>query len=196
MKDVIARLQRELPDTDRDRYDVAYERGRAQARSGLLAGGLALGSAVGAGLMWLLDPVHGAGRRAELTSRVTGLKNQVAKTAGGKAEDLQNRANGFAIERGIKQLPGPTSTTEGWDSPSDGSPAESGQGTDYGEGYREGFGQTVDDPTAPGSQVPDPIEPQEVAEYGASGPVAGAAHEERTSVVSTQTEDEEAALRR
>lgn len=202
MKDAIARLQRELPDTDRDRYDIAYERGRAQARSGLLAGGLALGSAVGAGLMWLLDPTHGAGRRAELTSRLNGLRNQVAKTASGKAEDLQNRANGFAIERGIKQPPGEASTTDGSGAfVASGAAAGTGTdydgtGTDYGEGYREGFGQTVDDPTAPGSQVPDPIEPEEVAEYGASGPVAGAAHEERTSVVSSQTEDEEAALSR
>jgi len=84
MNDVIARLQRELPDTDRDRYDIAYERGRAQARSGLLLGGLALGSAIGAGLMWLLDPVHGAGRRADLASRATGLRSNVGRTTGEK----------------------------------------------------------------------------------------------------------------
>jgi len=169
MNDVIARLQRELPDTDRNRYDIAYERGRAQARSGLLIGGLALGSAVGAGLMWLLDPARGAGRRAELASRATDIKNDLAKTAGGKAGDLQNRVDGFAIERGIKDPP--TGDSHGHDHP------HAPRGADFGVGYREGFGASVADPTAPGSQVADPIKADEILEYGSSGPVAGAAHE-------------------
>jgi hypothetical protein len=101
MGNLISRIQRELPDTDKDRYDAAYERGRAQARSGRLVGGLALGAIVGAGLMFLFDPNRGAGRRAELASRTTGLRNDLARTAGGRVEDVQNRAKGAAIEAGI-----------------------------------------------------------------------------------------------
>jgi hypothetical protein len=163
MKNVLSRVQRELPDTDRDRYDIAYERGRAQARSGLLFGGLALGSTLGAALMWLFDPARGKGRRAQLASRFEGLKNDVARTASGRAEDLGNRVEGFAIERGIKEPPG-----EGDDSGRSGS-------AEYGEGYREGFGQTVADPSRPGSKVSEPLTAGEVAAFGPSGPVAGAA---------------------
>jgi hypothetical protein len=81
MKDLFNRIQRELPDTDKDRYDAAYDRGQAQARSGLLAGGLAFGALLGAGLMFLFDPHRGAGRRAELASRATGLRNRAKGTA-------------------------------------------------------------------------------------------------------------------
>jgi hypothetical protein len=219
VKDVVARVQRELPDTDKDRYDIAYQRGRAQARSALLAGGLAIGSAVGAGLMWLMDPAKGAGRRAQVTERFTGLRNQVSKNVGGKTQDIGNRVSGFAIERGIKQ-PGngshdATTADSAWSPVSHpASYAESSVGqadlagtspvsatagsstvasTDYGEGYREGFGATEHDATAPGSQVPDPISADEIVEHGSSGPVAGAAHDMPTSVVSRSTEEEEAA---
>ena len=91
MKDLVNRIQRELPDTDKDRYDIAYERGQAQARSGLLFGGLAFGALVGAALMFLFDPNRGADRRAQLASRVTGIRG-----------DLQNRAKGAAIEAGFE----------------------------------------------------------------------------------------------
>jgi hypothetical protein len=164
MKNLLSRVQRELPDTDQDRYDVAYERGRAQARSGLLAGGLALGSAVGAAVMWLFEPSRGAGRRAQLASRLQGLKSSVARTTSGRAEDLSNRVHGFAIERGIKEPP-----------PDGDHATRDARGTDYGDRYREGFGRTEADPTRPGSQVPDPLQPAEVAAFGPAGPVAGAA---------------------
>jgi len=78
-------------------------------------------------------------------------------------------------------------------------PTSSASGsTDYGEGYREGFGATEHDPAAPGSQVSDPIKADEVVEYGSSGPVAGAAHEtsDRTSVISRETAEQEAATSR
>jgi len=222
MKDVIARLQRELPDTDKDRYDVAYERGRAQARSALLGGGLAIGSALGAGLMWLFDPERGSGRRAQLASRVEGFRNRAAQTASGTATDVGNRVQGFAIERGIKQPPAgseqgtngsgperpleptgpeplsqPGSYAESTVARADVAPptADEGRG-DLGQGYREGFGATAADPAAPGSRVPDPITPDEIAEHGASGPVAGAGQEERVSVVSPETEEQEAATSR
>ena len=69
MDDVVFRLLRELPDTDKDRYDIAYERGRAQARSSLLFGGMTLGLVAGALGLFLLDPVAGGGRRAQLAQR-------------------------------------------------------------------------------------------------------------------------------
>ena len=59
MNDLLARILRELPDTDRSRYDIAYERGRAQARTQLLAGGLVVGAIAGATAMFFLDPVRG-----------------------------------------------------------------------------------------------------------------------------------------
>jgi hypothetical protein len=99
--DVISRIQRELPDTDKHRYDIAYERGRTQARSSTLFGGLILGALIGALMMFLFDPIHGAGRRAQLASRANGIRNDLAKTAAGRAEDLQNRAKARAIEAGV-----------------------------------------------------------------------------------------------
>ena len=135
MKNLINRIQRELPDTDKNRYDAAYERGRAQARSGPLLGGLAFGAIVGAGLMFLFDPDRGAARRSQLASRGIGVRDDLARTAGSHLEDLQNRA---------KDTNGTSHTLR---------PA---------------------DPDAPGANVPDPIKPEEVQQYGASGPIAGA----------------------
>jgi hypothetical protein len=153
MHNLISRIQRELPDTDKDRYDAAYERGMAQARSGNLFGGLAFGAIVGAVLMFLFDPDRGAGRRAQLASRATGLRNDLARTAGGRVEDLQNRAKGAAIEAGIAK-------------PNVGTPAHRGNGTPV-------AGLPVDD-DVPGANVPDPLKPEEIMHYGASGPIAGA----------------------
>jgi hypothetical protein len=73
MDDIVGRLMRELPDTDRNRYDVAYARGRAQARSSLVAGGLAVGLAAGSLAMFLLDPHLGRGRRIEFRQRIGNL---------------------------------------------------------------------------------------------------------------------------
>jgi gas vesicle protein len=103
MNDLIDRIRRELPDTDKDRYDIAFDRGRAQARSWLLFGGLLLGLLAGAAAMFLFDPRLGTGRRAELASRATGIRNDLARTAESRMEDLQNRAKGAAIETGISQ---------------------------------------------------------------------------------------------
>ena len=47
MRALIAGLDRELPDTDRDRYARAYARGRAQGRSKYLAVGIAAGVTTG-----------------------------------------------------------------------------------------------------------------------------------------------------
>src|SRR4051812_49814141 len=96
----LARLQRELPDTDKDRYDIAYEQGQTQARSGLLFGGMLAGALAGVTAMFLFDPARGAGRRAQLASRVTGLRNNLARTAGGRAGGPPNPARGAAVAGG------------------------------------------------------------------------------------------------
>ena len=80
MNDVVFRLLRELPDTDKDRYDIAYGRGRAQARSSFLFGGMTIGLVAGALGLFLLDPVAGSGRRAQLAERAKGLLNDLQRT--------------------------------------------------------------------------------------------------------------------
>ena len=105
MDDIITRLMRELPDTDKDRYDLAYERGRAQARSTLAAGGLAVGLAAGAALMFLLDPRLGRARRIELGQRLSGATNGLRRTLAARRKDLGNRAVGAATELGLPGTP-------------------------------------------------------------------------------------------
>ena len=103
--DAISKVIRELPDTDKNRYDVAYERGRAQARSALLLGGLAIGALAGAAATFFLDPARGKARRHELGRQVEGRKNDLARTIEGRAEDMKNRAQGAAIETGVMSPP-------------------------------------------------------------------------------------------
>ncbi len=94
MADIVAEIQKNIPGTDRDRYEVAYDRGRSQARSALLFGGLGFGAALGAAAMWLLDPARGAGRRAELGQRLGALSRKAGRTAAGRTTDLRNRTEG------------------------------------------------------------------------------------------------------
>src|SRR2546426_8154582 len=77
MKDVIAEVQRQLPGTDKDRYDIAYERGKIQARSALATAGLALGVVVGTALMFFFDPVMGKRRRALLRDKAAAISNDI-----------------------------------------------------------------------------------------------------------------------
>jgi gas vesicle protein len=80
MPDLMTRVIRELPDTDRDRYDIAYQRGRAQTRSLYVLGGLVLGAVAGGAATMLLDPERGPTRRRGL-----------ARTASRMAAQLQAR---------------------------------------------------------------------------------------------------------
>ena len=105
MDDIVGKLLRELPDTDKDRYDIAYERGRAQVRSSLAGGGLAVGLAAGAALMFLLDPHLGRSRRIELRQRLSGAINGLRRTLAARREDLGNRALGAATELGLPGTP-------------------------------------------------------------------------------------------
>ena len=103
MDDVVFRLLRELPDTDKDRYDIAYERGRAQVRSALLFGGMALGLVAGGLGLFLLDPVVGAGRRARLAQRAKAVLDDLQRSTKGRSRDLRNRTLGAPTE---VELPG------------------------------------------------------------------------------------------
>jgi hypothetical protein len=105
MDDLVNRLARELPGTDTSRYDIAYRRGRAQARSSLLFGGLALGSAAGALTMFLLDPVEGRSRRAALSQRAGAVARDLRRTVEGRGTDLRQRAMGAATELGLPGTP-------------------------------------------------------------------------------------------
>jgi len=88
----IARLERELPDTNTDRYARAYGRGRAQARSKYLAVGIVAGVTVGIVAVVLLEPRRGKARRERIADSVMGT----ARTASDKARS-------FATERGLRK---------------------------------------------------------------------------------------------
>ena len=87
MDDIVGRLMRELPDTDRNRYDIAYARGRAQARTSLMAGGLAVGAAAGSLAMFLLDPNRGRRRRIELRQRLGAFATELRRTIESRGEE-------------------------------------------------------------------------------------------------------------
>lgn len=105
MDDLVSRLARELPDTSKDRYDIAYQRGRSQARSSLLFGGMAIGLAAGALAMYLLDPRQGNGRRTELGQRLGAVGRDLSRSIAGRGTDLRNRAKGAATELGLPGTP-------------------------------------------------------------------------------------------
>ena len=115
MNDVVFRLLRELPDTDKDRYDIAYERGRAQARSSLLFGGMTIGLVAGALGLFLLDPVVGSGRRAQLAERAKALLNDLQRTIdrGRSRESIVDwRGCGGCHDRGLAEARGQDSAAE------------------------------------------------------------------------------------
>jgi hypothetical protein len=101
LRAIIARLERELPDTDSDRYDRAYRRGRVQARSIYLGLGLAAGIAAGVVAALLLDPKHGKERRDQITRRTGSLTQSISTQVGDRAKVVTERVRGVAAERGI-----------------------------------------------------------------------------------------------
>jgi hypothetical protein len=76
----IARLERELPEVERSRYNRAYLRGRAQARSIWLAVGITAGVSIGVALAVLLDPTRGKARREALKARARSLADRSTQT--------------------------------------------------------------------------------------------------------------------
>lgn len=57
-----------------------------------------LGAALGAGVMYLLDPSHGRRRRALVRDKLNKAGHETADTAGRAARDVKNRAKGLAHE--------------------------------------------------------------------------------------------------
>jgi hypothetical protein len=96
---LVARLERDLPETDRDRYDRAYARGWIRARSTFLAVGLAAG--IGAGLIAaaLLDPKRGKARRDRIAGRTTTVAQGVQQRLSATAKVVSGRARGLTAER-------------------------------------------------------------------------------------------------
>lgn len=88
---LMARLERELPDTDRDRYDRAYARGWMRARTVYLAIGIVVGVAAGLGVALLLEPRRGRERREALRRRASGLRRQVSDRAQEARTRIQER---------------------------------------------------------------------------------------------------------
>lgn len=76
----ILRLERELPEVERNRYNRAYIRGRTQARSLWLTVGIAAGVSVGVTAALLLDPKHGKARREVLKARARSLADRSTHT--------------------------------------------------------------------------------------------------------------------
>lgn len=102
---LIARLEKELPEVDRDKYHRAYMRGRTQARSRYLVAGLVAGIGAGAVAAILLDPKHGKERREAIARKTSSLTKSAGKTVAGKAKFASDRARGIAIERGVIKPP-------------------------------------------------------------------------------------------
>jgi gas vesicle protein len=67
--EVVRRIERDWPGTDRDRYERAFQRGYARGRSGRLAVGLVLGASAAAAVVYLMDPERGERRRDEVVRR-------------------------------------------------------------------------------------------------------------------------------
>lgn len=101
IRSLIARLERELPDTDRDRYARAFARGRAQGRSKHVAVGLAAGVSAGIVAALLLEPEHGKVRRERIGRKVSSLTAGISSRAASTAKSAGGRARGIAVQRGL-----------------------------------------------------------------------------------------------
>ena len=67
---LVTNLERELPTTDKDRYDRAFGRGFARARTSFVIVGAATGIAAGIAGAYLLDPQRGPQRRNALRTKL------------------------------------------------------------------------------------------------------------------------------
>jgi hypothetical protein len=98
---IVENLERDLPTTDKGRYDRAYSRGWARARTGFVIVGAAAGIAAGIAGAFLLDLSEGPRRREALRSKVRstteGVTGQLSRTASMATE----KARGLAVDRGL-----------------------------------------------------------------------------------------------
>jgi gas vesicle protein len=98
---LVTNLERELPNTDKDRYDRAFGRGFARARTSFVIVGAATGIAAGIAGAYLFDPQRGAHRRNALRSRLRRTTEDVTTQVRRTATLTTDRARGFAYERGL-----------------------------------------------------------------------------------------------
>jgi hypothetical protein len=105
LRTLLARVERELPDTDKDRYDRAYARGRIQARTVYLALGLAAGVSAGIAAALLLEPRHGRERREALVRRVRGLTSRASSQVGDAGERIRDRVARGPASIGVMDVP-------------------------------------------------------------------------------------------
>jgi hypothetical protein len=100
---LVENLERELPTTDKGRYDRAYERGWARARSSFVVVGAVTGILAGIAGAYFLDPKRGPQRRQRIGSNVRRVTKDVSHQVGRTATMTADRARGFAHERGLLQ---------------------------------------------------------------------------------------------
>jgi gas vesicle protein len=98
---LVENLERELPTTDKGRYDRAYSRGWARARTSFIVVGAATGIAAGIVGALLLDPRNGARRRAALRTRVQSTTQGVGATVSRTASMASDKARAIAVDRGL-----------------------------------------------------------------------------------------------
>jgi hypothetical protein len=82
-----------------------------------LLGGLAVGSGIGAGLMFLLDPTLGRRRRGVAGDRAESYLRDAEQVVEKKVRHLGNRARGLAAEArsALGETPAGPVPAEGWD---------------------------------------------------------------------------------
>jgi gas vesicle protein len=98
---LVTNLERELPNTDKDRYDRAFGRGFARARTSFVIVGAATGIAAGIAGAYLFDPQRGPQRRNALRTRLRRTTDDVSSQVKRTATLTADRAKGFAYERGL-----------------------------------------------------------------------------------------------
>jgi vacuolar-type H+-ATPase subunit H len=105
---LVTNLERELPNTDKDRYDRAFGRGFARARTSFVIVGAATGIAAGIAGAYLLDPQRGTQRRNALRTKLRRTTEDVTTQVRRTATLTADRARGFAHERGLIKADGET----------------------------------------------------------------------------------------
>jgi hypothetical protein len=98
---LVTNLERDLPTTDGDKYDRAFRRGFARARTSFVVIGAAAGIAAGIAGAYLLDPQRGPYRRERLRTTARRTTKDVSRQVRRTARMTTDRAKGFAYERGI-----------------------------------------------------------------------------------------------
>jgi len=98
---LVTSLERELPTTDKDRYDRAFARGWTRARATFVGAGLVTGLLAGIAGAFLLDAQRGTQRREQLAASVRGTTRGVTRVLRRRATWTADRARGIAIERGL-----------------------------------------------------------------------------------------------